>query len=456
MMIGGDDTMHDIGGSCRAMMTFPEALETCECAGARLCTVTELEADVAKGTGCNFDVARVWSSSRVHDGQMCPERQRWTAAGSTEYRERFPTKCRSVGQQLAVRCCADHDYNDSPEVQEMVYRITQHASQNGQQCPHADGDKKELDCTSCGGEWIPECSLEDTEITQAFEADKDWPAKFGADLAHPSVISLLEPSRLRKDPFCQCGHQDPFNAVTGDKRQYTCDITDCSGHFSPPVETACSKCNFVNDECAPEDSCEDWTSCTNTALPDADKFPTDGYVTYGTMTLPNGDVVSNGMCTVTSVFVENAGAVCSTAQIEDVVITECPHKIDCKGHWEGTCEDFVHTHDRRVEDEEITRTSPFRTFVVDQPAMNGGKLCTYEGAEVEDGATIGLDCEYQDCEGEWVGECPDCGLEHPLQDHVEKGLADAKECTFCSSFEMDPQGWDRDQCLETYAMLVSS
>ena len=54
LKIPGDDEGNDIGASCRPMMTFPEALEVCECAGARLCTVDELEADVTKGTCLEF------------------------------------------------------------------------------------------------------------------------------------------------------------------------------------------------------------------------------------------------------------------------------------------------------------------------------------------------------------------------------------------------------------------
>jgi hypothetical protein len=44
-----------IGGRCKRRTTFLDAKNTCEGVGARLCTVGELEADAALGSGCSLD-----------------------------------------------------------------------------------------------------------------------------------------------------------------------------------------------------------------------------------------------------------------------------------------------------------------------------------------------------------------------------------------------------------------
>jgi hypothetical protein len=88
--------------------------------------------------------------------------------------------------------------------------------------------------------------------------------------------------------------------------------------------------------------------------------------------------------------------------------------------------------------------------------MNGGHLCLYEGSEVEDGATIGLDCTFKDCEGHWEGECTACGDEDERAEQIAAQLKDIKECSFCNAFDTDPQDWSADQCEDAYAQLVSS
>jgi hypothetical protein len=45
--------------------TWAEGRALCIGAGARLCTVEELQADEAQGTGCNFDSRMVWTSDDI-------------------------------------------------------------------------------------------------------------------------------------------------------------------------------------------------------------------------------------------------------------------------------------------------------------------------------------------------------------------------------------------------------
>lgn len=47
-------------------ISFAKALSICSHVGARLCTVEEIKANEAKGTGCSHDGATVWTSD-----QMC-------------------------------------------------------------------------------------------------------------------------------------------------------------------------------------------------------------------------------------------------------------------------------------------------------------------------------------------------------------------------------------------------
>ena len=110
-------------GDCFEEADFSTALAMCVGIGARLCTQEELERDEARGTGCNMDNARIWSSSR----ENCGPNEVVTVAGSSRYAGRHPTLCvniianqttvpaHGVGPNhvpeqtvsLGIRCCAD-------------------------------------------------------------------------------------------------------------------------------------------------------------------------------------------------------------------------------------------------------------------------------------------------------------------------------------------------------------
>ena len=52
-----------LGGQCSGEVTYEEAREFCESAGARLCTVAEIEESVTvKGLGCGYNTQPVWTS----------------------------------------------------------------------------------------------------------------------------------------------------------------------------------------------------------------------------------------------------------------------------------------------------------------------------------------------------------------------------------------------------------
>jgi len=89
----------DLGlGGCSGVVTWPNAKNFCESAGARLCTVTELQADEARGTGCGLDTVMSWTSDSCGIGFM-------VAPGST--RLTTEPSCETASSDTKVRCCAD-------------------------------------------------------------------------------------------------------------------------------------------------------------------------------------------------------------------------------------------------------------------------------------------------------------------------------------------------------------
>ena len=86
---------------CYPTKTWAEANEICQTAGGRVCTWSELNADETRGTGCDYDSARVWTSTQ------CATDSYWTQAGGTNYLGTFPKQCTTAATGAAVRCCAD-------------------------------------------------------------------------------------------------------------------------------------------------------------------------------------------------------------------------------------------------------------------------------------------------------------------------------------------------------------
>ena len=112
--------------TCFTSSTHVEATEICELVGARLCTVNELLADVARGTGCGYDEAlHVWTK----DKGACLDDTYLLAAGSTKAGRvaHASTTCSPPAPESAspmsspfsdavefpVRCCAD-DHRKPP------------------------------------------------------------------------------------------------------------------------------------------------------------------------------------------------------------------------------------------------------------------------------------------------------------------------------------------------------
>jgi len=86
-------------GGCSGNMAWTAAEAFCSSAGARMCTVSELLADEARGTGCGFDRSMAWSGDVCSGGYM-------VAPGST--RLATPPSCEAADSVIeGARCCAD-------------------------------------------------------------------------------------------------------------------------------------------------------------------------------------------------------------------------------------------------------------------------------------------------------------------------------------------------------------
>jgi hypothetical protein len=90
-----------IGDECPLDGAYDAAEKYCKDAGARLCTVEELEKDVTKGTGCKSDCAAIWSSTTCEGGGHK------IAAGAAKCAKEHPTKCGTTSDVARPRCCAD-------------------------------------------------------------------------------------------------------------------------------------------------------------------------------------------------------------------------------------------------------------------------------------------------------------------------------------------------------------
>ena len=85
-------------GGCSGAVAWEVAEAFCSSAGARMCTVAELQADEAKASGCGLDRKWVWSSDVCSGGYMM-------LPGSSKMPD--APRCESAGAVTnGARCCA--------------------------------------------------------------------------------------------------------------------------------------------------------------------------------------------------------------------------------------------------------------------------------------------------------------------------------------------------------------
>jgi hypothetical protein len=107
-------TAHTCGASPRPCQTATllQAAATCQAAGGRLCTQAEVLNNEVGGTGCGFDAAEIWTSSRG----KCDKGEFMTVAGIANNAVPVPLgkgmpACAAISELKAVRCCGDEQVN---------------------------------------------------------------------------------------------------------------------------------------------------------------------------------------------------------------------------------------------------------------------------------------------------------------------------------------------------------
>ena len=80
---------------CTEFASWTAAREACEAPGARLCSLDELSFDEARGTGCGFDDARVWSATPC--GEDAYFAQRGATTGGDEAESSRAGRCAPCG-----------------------------------------------------------------------------------------------------------------------------------------------------------------------------------------------------------------------------------------------------------------------------------------------------------------------------------------------------------------------
>ena len=130
-----------------ASIGFSQANSICSDAGARLCTVEELEADETRGTGCNHDSMFVWSSTDIG----CQDGQHLAVMGSSAFADGTQI-CVENGASAAVRCCADVEVgvpcgSDAPAPEPAIFC----GGFSGALCPVGQRCISPPNCPDCGG-----------------------------------------------------------------------------------------------------------------------------------------------------------------------------------------------------------------------------------------------------------------------------------------------------------------
>jgi hypothetical protein len=86
------------GWACKTDATYAEAKTTCAAAGARVCTIEEIETGATAKTGCSMDTEYVWSSTWCGVG---PKYYVGMGSGTGE------RKCKKDKKSKSIRCCSD-------------------------------------------------------------------------------------------------------------------------------------------------------------------------------------------------------------------------------------------------------------------------------------------------------------------------------------------------------------
>ena len=98
----GETDATSLGGVCSGALNYASAVEFCEAAGARICSLGEVNNLEVKGTGCGYDDDRIWTRS------ACGVDSYWTQTGDIAvYADDPQCTAATTSTGIFVRCCAD-------------------------------------------------------------------------------------------------------------------------------------------------------------------------------------------------------------------------------------------------------------------------------------------------------------------------------------------------------------
>ena len=97
---------------CVTSSSWRHAAAVCAAEGARLCTLAEVVAGEAAGTGCGWDNEVVWTATV----DVCGQGSHMAAAGTPSMLGTNPPQCSDDGTDHKVRCCADADVGSVCEI----------------------------------------------------------------------------------------------------------------------------------------------------------------------------------------------------------------------------------------------------------------------------------------------------------------------------------------------------
>lgn len=127
----------------RVLSSWSQASEYCLAAGARLCTLQEIQRGLAANTGCLGDFSRVWTATRCSDYPVAF----WTAIGSGQD-QHFPPLCLPMEpggfpRPIVPRCCAE---TERPSCVDQSHPEVFTAGDPFVACPPSETNRSRLAC----------------------------------------------------------------------------------------------------------------------------------------------------------------------------------------------------------------------------------------------------------------------------------------------------------------------
>ena len=250
-----------MAGGKAALTTFDEAKRLCRGDGARLCTVGELEANEAAGTGCSLDHRRVWSSSPCGSGRTYLQLGRSKAGSDKVCTEH------SAGTGH-VRCCADVEVTlptPAATTQDACVAACEvsekcagwaHSVREGGHCFLLDAEHLQLGATPHSGFFSAACT--DNEVCTVCK--NQWQVRhWHAPPAHPCEIESCHLGSFLNTQKNACETCPNAFVATEWVEGQLCKIKQCAQEEGWRLNAQKNKC----ERCSNSDSVAAWLHNTN-------------------------------------------------------------------------------------------------------------------------------------------------------------------------------------------------